>query len=98
MTKEQIIRSISEEFKISELESIQFYENVFHYIENSFRKSKNLNISDFGKFNVIEKTGTDGAKVNSVKFSPSKKLATEVNYNYNNLAKILLRDIERSIN
>lgn len=98
MTKEQIIRSISEEFKISELESIQFYENVFQYIEGSFRKSKNLNISDFGKFNVIEKTGTDGARVNSVKFSPSKKLATEVNYNYNNLAKILFRDIERNIN
>jgi nucleoid DNA-binding protein len=98
MTKEQIIRSISEEFKISELESIQFYENVFQYIEGSFRKSKNLNISDFGKFNVIEKTGTDGARVNSVKFSPSKKLATEVNYNYSNLAKILFRDIERNIN
>ncbi len=98
MTKEQIIRSISEEFKISELESIQFYENVFQYIEGSFRKSKNLNISDFGKFNVIERTGTDGGKVNSVKFSPSKKLATEVNYNYNNLAKILFRDIERNIN
>jgi len=98
MTKEQIIRSISDEFKISELESIQFYENVFQYIEGSFRKSKNLNISEFGKFNVIEKTGTDGGKVNSVKFSPSKKLATEVNYNYNNLAKILFRDIERNIN
>jgi len=98
MTKEQIIRSISEEFKISELESIQFYENVFQYIEGSFRKSKNLNISDFGKFNVIEKTGTDGARINSVKFSPSKKLATEVNYNYSNLAKILFRDIERNIN
>jgi nucleoid DNA-binding protein len=98
MTKEQIIRSISEEFKISELESIQFYENVFQYIEGSFRKSKNLNISEFGKFNVIERTGTDGGKVNSVKFSPSKKLATEVNYNYNNLAKILFRDIERNIN
>ena len=98
MTKEQIIRSISDEFKISELESIQFYENVFQYIEGSFRKSKNLNISDFGKFNVIERTGTDGGKVNSVKFSPSKKLATEVNYNYNNLAKILFRDIERNIN
>lgn len=98
MTKEQIIRSISEEFKISELESIQFYENVFQYIEGSFRKSKNLNISEFGKFNVIEKTGTGGGKINSVKFSPSKKLATEVNYNYNNLAKILFRDIERNIN
>lgn len=98
MTKEQIIRSISDEFKISELESIQFYENVFQYIEGSFRKSKNLNISEFGKFNVIERAGTDGGKVNSVKFSPSKKLATEVNYNYNNLAKILFRDIERSIN
>lgn len=98
MTKEQIIRSISDEFKISELESIQFYENVFQYIEGSFRKSKNLNISEFGKFNVIERTGTDGGKVNSVKFSPSKKLATEVNYNYNNLAKILFRDIERNIN
>jgi nucleoid DNA-binding protein len=98
MTKEQIIRSISDEFKISELESIQFYENVFQYIEGSFRKSKNLNISEFGKFNVIERAGTDGGKVNSVKFSPSKKLATEVNYNYNNLAKILFRDIERNIN
>lgn len=98
MTKEQIIRSISDEFKISELESIQFYENVFQYIEGSFRKSKNLNISDFGKFNIIEKTGTDGGRINSVKFSPSKKLATEVNYNYNNLAKILFRDIERNIN
>lgn len=98
MTKEQIIRSISDEFKISELESIQFYENVFQYIEGSFRKSKNLNISEFGKFNVIERAGTDGGKVNSLKFSPSKKLATEVNYNYNNLAKILFRDIERNIN
>ncbi len=98
MTKEQIIRSISEEFKISELESIQFYENVFQYIEGSFRKSKNLNISEFGKFNIIEKTGTAGGRMNSVKFSPSKKLATEVNYNYNNLAKILFRDIERNIN
>jgi len=98
MTKEQIIRSISDEFKISELESIQFYENVFQFIEGSFKKSRNLNISEFGKFNVIEKTASDGARINSVKFSPSRKLATEVNYNYNNLAKILFRDIERNMN
>jgi len=98
MTKEQIIRSISDEFKISELESIQFYENVFQFIEGSFKKSRNLNISEFGKFNIVEKMASDGARINSVKFSPSRKLATEVNYNYNNLAKILFRDIERNMN
>ncbi|CAN5646351.1 hypothetical protein BH10BAC5_BH10BAC5_22760 [soil metagenome] len=98
MTKEDIIRSISEEFRISELESISFYENIFRYIEGSFRKNRNLNITDFGKFNVIEKPDNAGRKMNHVKFSPSKKLATEINYNYSNLAKILFKDIEDSMN
>ena len=98
MTKEDIIRSISEEFKISELESISFYENIFRYIEGSFRKNRNLNITDFGKFNVIEKADKEGRKMNHLKFSPAKKLATEINYNYSNLAKILFKDIEDSMN
>ncbi len=98
MTKEDIIRSISEEFKISELESISFYENIFRYIESSFRKNRNLNITDFGKFNIIEKPGKTGEKMQHLKFSPAKKLATEINYNYSNLAKILFKDIEESLN
>ena len=94
MKKEDIIKIIAGEFNVSEIEVMNYFDDIFETLIECFRKNKNVNISEFGKFFLRIRLNTEGVKEKIVKFSPVKKLADDVNYNFNNLTKVRLRTLE----
>jgi len=94
MKKEDIIKIIAGEFNVSEIEVMNYFDDIFETLIECFRKNKNVNISEFGKFFVRIRLNTEGVKEKIIKFSPVKKLADDVNYNFNNLTKVRLRTLE----
>ena len=94
MNKEDIIRIIAEEFDVSEIEVMNYFDDIFETLIECFRKNKNVNIIEFGKFFLRIKLSPEGVKEKVIKFSPVKKLADDVNYNFNDLTKVRLRTLE----
>jgi nucleoid DNA-binding protein len=94
MKKEDIIKIIAGEFNVSEIEVMNYFDDIFDTLIECFRKNKNVNISEFGKFFLRIRLNAEGVKEKTVKFSPVKKLADDVNYNFNNLTKVRLRTLE----
>ena len=94
MKKEDIIKIIAGEFNVSEIEVMNYFDDIFDTLIECFRKNKNVNISEFGKFFLRIRLNTEGVKEKIIKFSPVKKLADDVNYNFNNLTKVRLRTLE----
>ena len=82
MSRLILIKKISEEFSISESVASEYLKNIFETIINTLASGKNVNIADFGKFIL---------KNNKVFFSPSRRFAEEVNYNFAGLETIKIR-------
>lgn len=84
MIKIELIRNITKKFDVGELEAASFVDCIFDSIIKSFQKGKNINIPEFGKFSIINKT-KNGLSQKYVTFSPVKKFADSVNENFTDL-------------
>lgn len=85
MNKIELINLIADDFKISKIDASEYLEALLDVLSKSFRKGKNLNISEFGKLRTFTKYIEDGRRGKFVAFSPVKKLADEVNADFNDL-------------
>lgn len=85
MNKIDLINKISTEFGISKIESSEYLESLLEVLTKSFRKGKNINIAEFGKLRSFTKYIEDGRRGKFVSFSPVKKLADDVNSDFNDL-------------
>lgn len=85
MNKSELINRISKEFNVSEIEASEFFESFLALLTKTFRKGKNINISGFGKLRTFTKYIEDGRRGKFIAFSPVKKLADEVNKDFNDL-------------
>jgi nucleoid DNA-binding protein len=98
MKKKDLIKKIAFEYNINEIEVSEYFDNIFETLAITFTKNKNVNISEFGKFNVKGKLDEEGKERRTVLFSPVKKFANEVNYNFNELSPVQIRVLdEKSI-
>jgi len=91
MKKEVLIRQIASEFNVDEVLVSEYFENIFETLAAAFIKNKNVNISEFGKFRVKTKKVEDGEKQKTVQFSPVKKFADDINYNFSDLLPVQIR-------
>lgn len=94
MKKKELIKIIAEEFDLDEIKVTEYFDNIFETLAVTFFKNKNVNISEFGKFKVKTKLNEDGEKQKTVLFSPVKKFAYDVNYNFNELSPIQIRILD----
>ncbi|MFC2092821.1 HU family DNA-binding protein [Bacteroidota bacterium] len=94
MKKEDIVKIVAEEYGLSEVEVLNYFDDIFDVLIECFRKNKNVNISEFGKFLIRLRLDPEGVKEKIVTFSPVKKLADDVNYYFNNLSKVNLRTLD----
>lgn len=85
MNKIDLINKISSEFGISKIESSEYLESLLDILAKSFRKGKNINIAEFGKLRSFTKYIEDGRRGKFISFSPVKKLADDVNSDFNDL-------------
>lgn len=97
MKKEDIVKIVAEEFNLSEVDVLNYFDDIFDVLIECFRKNKNVNISEFGKFLVRLRLNQEGVKEKIVTFSPVKKLADDVNYYFNNLSKVNLRTLDGKV-
>ena len=84
MIKIDLIKNIVNKFDVREIEAAEFVDNIFESISLSFKKGKNINIPEFGKFKVVNKT-VDGIRQKYVTFSPVKNFADLVNEDFSDL-------------
>lgn len=84
MVKIELIKNITGKYNVGELEAAIFVDNIFDSMSDAFRKGKNINIPEFGKFTIVNKT-INGKRQKYVAFSPVKNLADSVNENYTDL-------------
>jgi nucleoid DNA-binding protein len=96
--KEKAVKILSDEFGLSIEDALHIYESIFNAMAESFAKGKNLNIPEFGKFIIRYKKNHEGKRFKSIKFSPVKKIACEVNKNYDDLKPVELKEIIRHFN
>ncbi|MCX6163873.1 MAG: HU family DNA-binding protein [Ignavibacteriae bacterium] len=94
MKKKELIKKIAEEFDLEEIKVSEYFDNIFETLAITFAKNKNVNISEFGKFKVKTKLSEDGVKQKTVLFSPVKKFANDVNYNFNELSPVQIRVLD----
>ncbi len=94
MNKRELIKTIAEEFNLYEIKVSEYFENLFETLINAFTHNKNVNISEFGKFKVKVKLNKEGEREKTILFSPVKKFAQEVNYNFNQLSPIQIRVLD----
>ena len=78
-----LIRKIAEEFSISEETASEYIRNIFNNIIRTLSSGKNVNIAEFGKFLI---------RNNKISFSPVKRFAKEINFNYAELETIKIRN------
>ena len=83
MNKLLLIRKIAEEFSINEETASEYIKNIFDTILRALSSGKNVNIAEFGKFIL---------RNNKISFSPVKRFAQEINYNYAGLETIKIRN------
>lgn len=94
MNKRELIKTIAGEFNLDEIKVSEYFENLFETLVNAFTLNKNVNISEFGKFKVKVKLNKEGEREKTILFSPVKKFAQEVNYNFNQLTPIQIRVLD----
>ena len=94
MKNRDLIKKISSEFNSDEIQVSEYLENIFEALAAAFIQNKNVNISEFGRFRVKTKQNKDGEKKKTVLFSPVKKFAHDINYNFNELRPIRIRVID----
>lgn len=64
-----------------------FFMNLFDNLRDNLANEKNINIGEFGKFK---------AKNQTISFSPSKKFAEDINYNFSNLNSQVVRQLSKA--
>jgi nucleoid DNA-binding protein len=94
MKKKDLIKKIAEEFDLDEIKVSEYFDNIFETLSVAFAKNKNINISEFGRFKVKTKLNDEGDKQRTVLFSPVKKFAYDINYNFNELFPIQIRVLD----
>lgn len=97
MKKEDIVKIVAGEFDLSEVEVLNYFDDIFDVLIECFGKNKNVNISEFGKFLVRLRRYPEGVKEKIVAFSPVKRFADDVNYYFNNLSKVNLRTLDGKV-
>lgn len=91
MKNRDLIKKISNEFNSDEIQVSEYLENIFEALAAAFVQNKNVNISEFGRFRVKTKQNKDGERERTVIFSPVKKFANEINYNFSELRPVQMR-------
>ena len=94
MNRELLIKKIASEFNVDETEVSEYFNSIFDSLAAAFVKNKNVNISELGKFKIKTKPDEEGGKQKTILFSPVKKLADDVNYNFNELAPVQIRVLD----
>lgn len=89
MIRFELIKRISEQFGVEEIEAGVFVDRIFESMVNAFKKGKKINIPEFGKFNVINKT-IEGVRQRYVVFSPAKNFADSINKNFSDLEPLVV--------
>lgn len=84
----EIVKSAAKEFSISEDKVYEFYISLFKEISKAVLKGKNVNISEFGKFRI---------KNDKVKYSPTRKFAKEINFNFCDLKQSIVKYFEAPV-
>jgi nucleoid DNA-binding protein len=98
MKKEILIKQIASEFNVDEIKVSEYFDSIFETLAVAFIKNKNVNISEFGKFKIKTKKDAEGEKQRTVLFSPVKKFADEINYNFSDLAPVQIRLLDSAGN
>jgi nucleoid DNA-binding protein len=93
MNKRNLISKIASHFDLDETGVSIFVDSIFDTIGNALNKGKNINIPEFGKFIVRNKT-SDGVRERFITFSPSKKFAEEINNNYSDLSPVVIKMLQ----
>ncbi len=94
MKNRDLIKKISNEFNSDEIQVSEYLENILEALAAAFIQNKNVNISEFGRFRIKTKQNKDGEKQKTVLFSPVKKFANEINYNFSELRPVQMRLID----
>ncbi|MGB9695998.1 MAG: HU family DNA-binding protein [Ignavibacteria bacterium] len=93
MSKDQLIRKIAKEFSVDEIAVAEFVEAIFDALALTLSKGKNVTISEFGRFRIQKKR--EGERLTKkLIFTPVKKVADQINKNYNNLPIVKLRVVD----
>jgi Bacterial DNA-binding protein/SPOR domain len=92
MIRFELIKRISEQFGVEEIDAGVFVDGIFGSMITAFKKGKKINIPEFGKFNVVNKT-FDGIRQRYVVFSPAKNFADAINKNFSDLEPIVVNAI-----
>ncbi len=95
MNKSGIKSVVSIEFGISIKEAGRIVDVVFDVLADFFEKNKNFEIRKFGRIDVSTSKDNMGRKIQTLKFTPSKKLARRANHNFDNLEKVKMGLNER---
>lgn len=90
MKRAKLIRKVSSRLNLNEIETGNFIGSIFDTMLSVFKSGKNLNIPEFGKFIVRNKT-VNGEVVKYISFSPCKKFADEINSNFSELSPVLTK-------
>lgn len=94
MKKKELIKKIAAEYDLDVIKVSEYFDSIFETLSASFIKNKSVNIFEFGKFKVKTKLGEEGEKQKTVQFSPVKKFAHGVNYNFNELSPMQIRVLD----
>lgn len=89
MIRFELIRRISDKFGVEEIAAGMFVDRIFESMVTAFKKDKKINIPEFGKFNVINKS-INGVRQRYVVFSPAKNFADSINSNFSDLEPIVV--------
>ncbi len=93
MKRDKLIKKVASQLNLNEIEVADFIASVFDTMAAVLSKGRNINIPEFGKFIVREKTA-DGVACRYVTFSPSKKFAEEINCNFSHLTPVLVSSLD----
>ncbi len=88
MIKQELIKNIVRKFNVEEIKAADFVDGIFNAMAGAFADGKNVNIPEFGKFRVINKS-IEGKRIKYVSFSPAKKFADDVNENFTGLKTVI---------
>jgi len=89
MIRFELIKRVSEQFGVEEIDAGVFVDRIFESMISAFNKGKRINIPEFGKFNLNNKI-VDGVRQRYVVFSPAKNFNDAVNKNFSDLEPLLL--------
>jgi len=93
VSKEKLIKSIAKELSLDEIAVAEFIDAIFDTLILTFSKGKNVSINEFGRFRIQKKRNGELITKKLI-FTPVKKLAGQINKNYNNLPIVKLRVVD----